>query len=40
MLIEGPYRRNTANIDTVSSATPTSDGYKGSLQAALDAAHL
>ena len=29
-----------ANIDTVSGATVTSDGYKESLQAALDAAHL
>ena len=29
-----------ANIDTVSGATVTSDGYKQSLQAALDAAHL
>jgi uncharacterized protein with FMN-binding domain len=30
----------SANIDTVSGATVTSDGYKQSLQAALDAAHL
>jgi len=29
-----------ANIDTVSGATVTSDGYKESLQAALDAAHM
>jgi uncharacterized protein with FMN-binding domain len=29
-----------ANIDGVSGATVTSDGYKQSLQAALDAAHL
>ena len=29
-----------ANIDTVSGATDTSDGYTQSLQAALDAAHL
>jgi uncharacterized protein with FMN-binding domain len=29
-----------AQIDTVSGATVTSDGYKESLQAALDAAHL
>jgi uncharacterized protein with FMN-binding domain len=29
-----------ANIDTVSGATVTSDGYRQSLQAALDAAHL
>ena len=30
----------SADIDTVSGATVTSDGYKQSLQAALDAAHL
>ena len=30
----------SADIDTVSGATVTSDGYKTSLQAALDAAHL
>jgi uncharacterized protein with FMN-binding domain len=30
----------SANIDTVSGATVTSDGYIESLQAALDAAHL
>jgi len=30
----------SARIDTVSGATYTSDGYRGSLQAALDAAHL
>jgi uncharacterized protein with FMN-binding domain len=30
----------SAQIDTVSGATVTSDGYKQSLQAALDAAHL
>jgi uncharacterized protein with FMN-binding domain len=29
-----------ADIDTVSGATVTSDGYRESLQAALDAAHL
>jgi uncharacterized protein with FMN-binding domain len=29
-----------ANIDTVSGATVTSDGYRRSLQAALDAAHF
>jgi uncharacterized protein with FMN-binding domain len=28
------------DIDTVSGATVTSDGYKESLQAAIDAAHL
>jgi uncharacterized protein with FMN-binding domain len=30
----------SASIDTVSGATYTSDGYRHSLQAALDAAHL
>ena len=30
----------SAQIDTVSGATVTSDGYIGSLQAALDAAHF
>src|SRR2546430_6050460 len=30
----------SANIDTVSGATVTSDGYRQSLQAALDAAHF
>ncbi|MQY09828.1 FMN-binding protein [Actinomadura macrotermitis] len=30
----------SAEIDTVSGATVTSDGYRRSLQAALDAAHL
>jgi uncharacterized protein with FMN-binding domain len=30
----------SAHIDTVSGATVTSDGYKQSLQAAIDAAHL
>ncbi|MEU0093265.1 FMN-binding protein [Kribbella sp. NPDC006257] len=30
----------SAHLDTVSGATYTSDGYRGSLQAALDAAHL
>jgi uncharacterized protein with FMN-binding domain len=30
----------SANIDGVSGATVTSDGYKESLQAAIDAAHL
>ncbi len=30
----------SAEIDSVSGATVTSDGYKASLQAALDAAHL
>jgi uncharacterized protein with FMN-binding domain len=30
----------SAHIDTVSGATYTSEGYRQSLQAALDAAHL
>jgi uncharacterized protein with FMN-binding domain len=30
----------SANIDTVSGATYTSDGYRQSLQSAIDAAHL
>jgi uncharacterized protein with FMN-binding domain len=30
----------SAHLDTVSGATYTSDGYRGSLQAAIDAAHL
>lgn len=30
----------SADVDTVSGATVTSDGYRESLQAALDAAHL
>jgi uncharacterized protein with FMN-binding domain len=30
----------SAGIDSISGATVTSDGYKQSLQAALDAAHL
>jgi uncharacterized protein with FMN-binding domain len=29
----------SAQIDTVSGATYTSDGYRGSLQSALDSAH-
>jgi uncharacterized protein with FMN-binding domain len=33
-------RAQSAHIDTVSGATYTSDGYRGSLQAAIDAAHL
>lgn len=33
-------RAQSAQIDTVSGATVTSGGYVGSLQAALDAAHL
>jgi uncharacterized protein with FMN-binding domain len=30
----------SAHVDTVSGATYTSDGYRTSLQAAIDAAHL
>jgi uncharacterized protein with FMN-binding domain len=33
-------RAQSARIDTVSGATYTSEGYRQSLQAALDAAHL
>jgi uncharacterized protein with FMN-binding domain len=33
-------RAQSADIDTVSGATVTSDGYRASLQAAIDAAHL
>ncbi|GGM11814.1 hypothetical protein GCM10010129_64700 [Streptomyces fumigatiscleroticus] len=36
-LIEETLRAQSADIDTVSGATITSDGYKESLQAALDA---
>ncbi|MEU1571588.1 FMN-binding protein [Streptomyces collinus] len=36
-LIEETLRAQSADIDTVSGATVTSDGYKESLQAALDA---
>ncbi|MFI8214371.1 FMN-binding protein [Streptomyces sp. NPDC085932] len=36
-LIEETLRAQSAEIDTVSGATVTSDGYKESLQAALDA---
>jgi uncharacterized protein with FMN-binding domain len=34
------FAAQSADIDTVSGATVTSDGYKESLQSALDAAHL
>jgi len=33
-------QQQSASIDTVSGATVTSDGYKESLQAAIDEAHL
>ncbi|MGV9500523.1 FMN-binding protein [Streptomyces sp. NPDC003642] len=36
-LIEETLRAQSADIDTVSGATVTSDGYRQSLQAALDA---
>ncbi|MDQ0752155.1 uncharacterized protein with FMN-binding domain [Streptomyces africanus] len=36
-LIEETLRAQSADIDTVSGATITSDGYKESLQAAIDA---
>ena len=40
MLKQETISAQSANIDTVSGATVTSDGYLQSLQAALDAAHL
>jgi hypothetical protein len=40
ILTQETLTAQNANIDTVSGATVTSDGYKQSLQAALDAAHL
>lgn len=36
-LIEETLQAQSADIDTVSGATITSDGYKESLQAAIDA---
>ncbi|MFH9013429.1 FMN-binding protein [Streptomyces sp. NPDC017943] len=36
-LIEETLREQSADVDTVSGATVTSDGYRESLQAALDA---
>ncbi|WP_433073477.1 FMN-binding protein [Dactylosporangium sp. CA-052675] len=39
-LVRETIAAQSADIDTVSGATVTSDGYKESLQAALDAAHL
>jgi uncharacterized protein with FMN-binding domain len=38
-LREEALSAQSANIDLVSGATYTSEGYKASLQAALDAAH-
>ena len=40
ILTQETLRAQGANIDTVSGATVTSDGYLQSLQSALDAAHL
>ncbi|MFI5911818.1 FMN-binding protein [Dactylosporangium sp. NPDC051541] len=40
ILTQETIAAQSADIDTVSGATVTSDGYKESLQAALDAAHL
>jgi len=40
VLTQETLSAQSADIDTVSGATVTSDGYKQSLQAALDAAHL
>jgi DMSO/TMAO reductase YedYZ heme-binding membrane subunit len=40
LLQEATIAAQSAEIDTVSGATETSDGYRHSLQAALDAAHL
>lgn len=40
VLVQETIAAQSADIDTVSGATVTSDGYRTSLQAALDAAHL
>ena len=40
ILVQETIAAQNADIDTVSGATVTSDGYRESLQAALDAAHL
>jgi uncharacterized protein with FMN-binding domain len=40
VLTQETLTAQSANIDTVSGATVTSDGYLQSLQSALDAAHL
>jgi uncharacterized protein with FMN-binding domain len=40
ILTQETLQTQSANIDSVSGATVTSDGYLQSLQAALDAAHL
>ncbi|MEU8025700.1 MULTISPECIES: FMN-binding protein [Micromonospora] len=40
ILRQSALAAQSADIDTVSGATVTSDGYRESLQAAIDAAHL
>jgi uncharacterized protein with FMN-binding domain len=40
ILVQETLTAQSANIDSVSGATVTSDGYRASLQSALDAAHL
>jgi uncharacterized protein with FMN-binding domain len=40
ILRQEALQKQSADIDTVSGATVTSDGYRESLQAAIDAAHL
>jgi hypothetical protein len=40
ILIESTLTAQSADIDTVTGATATSEGYKASLQAAIDAARL
>lgn len=40
VLAEWTIEAQSADIDTVSGATVTSDGYRESLQSAIDAAHL
>ncbi len=40
VLVSATLAAQSANVDTVSGATVTSDGYRESLQAAIDAAHL
>ncbi len=40
LLQEATVEAQSAQIDTVSGATETSEGYRDSLQSALDAAHL
>jgi uncharacterized protein with FMN-binding domain len=40
MLGQEAVQKQSASIDTVSGATLTSDGYRRSLQSAIDSAHL